>query len=301
MIKKLIFFSLTSLTLFNTTFAEDWCAPYINYCASVFSITNTTFEIGYATGRYITLDQDYTEIGMFMPILNSDNHQFFFDVKGYRFDKGKWGESAGFGYRTRYFDKGVFGINLYYDGITVQRHRHWNKHSYNQVGLGLEWLSECYDLRTNIYLPYGVKLFKSHKCCFDDFSDGFFAKSRILDFAYGGIDAEAGATLFSRYDFELYAAAGPYYYQRAKARNFWGGLARLEFSWRDIISVQGIVTADKENHTNVQGIFRLSLPLSLTGLRAICSCDGLLFQPVRRNGVILTDHCCDWDWNWDDN
>ncbi len=300
MIKKLIFFCFTSFSLFNAVFSDNWYSPYVNYCASSFSFTNTAFEVGYATGKYITLDQDYTEIGMFMPILNSNDNQFFFDVKGYCFDNGKWGESAGFGYRTRYLEKGIFGINFYYDGITAQRHRYWNKHSYNQVGLGLEWLTECYDIRTNIYLPYGVKLYKSHKCTFDDFSEGFFAKSRILDFAYGGIDGEIGTTAFCRYGFELYAAAGGYYYQRARARNFWGGLARLEISWKDYISIQGIVTADKENHANVQGIFRLSLPLSLLGLKAICSCDGL-FQPVRRNGVILTDHCCDWSWNWDDN
>lgn len=286
----------------ETNIGED-CAP----CSGgLFTLANSTFEVGYAFGRYISLDENYLELGLFTPLLQSDSSQFFIDAKGYRFDNGKWGSSAGVGFRTKLCDYG-FGANVYYDYL---RSFH-SKHNYNQWGIGLEFLGGCFDVRANGYFPFGKRKYSSCTCVFDfndfsygDFSDsnsGFYAENTKKEFAYTGFDAEVGFQLFSFCDIDFYAAGGPYYYKRCdKKFDFWGGYGRFEVSWKDILSAQVIVTSDKVYNTNVQGIVRLSVPLNFFSCSSQCTCDNLLAQPVRRNGVILTDTCCDWCWNWDD-
>lgn len=276
--------------LCNHTHAEENCdASLLNFC-------NTSFQVGYAFGQYIALEDNYTQFGLFSPLLNRNDFQFLVDLKGYRLDNGKWGASSGFGLRTLSLCDSVFGFNMYYDYIRGE-----SKHNYNQVGAGLEWLNSCYEIRVNGYLPFGIKTYSCCKCCFDDYGDGLFARRQFLNFAYGGFDAEAGITVFRCRDIRFYSAVGPYYYQRNRARDFFGGFVRFQADWRDIFTAQLIITTDKQNHTKAQGIITFSIPLRVFGCEPLCSCNDLLLQPIRRNGIILTDSCCDWEWNWNDD
>lgn len=276
------------------------CTPCETQCcsSSLFNLSNSRFEIGYAFGRYISLDENYLELGFFSPILNSDSYQLLVDTKGYRFDNGKWGASAGLGFRTALCDS-VIGANVFYDYL-----RGSYKNNFNQVGVGVEWLSGCFDVRANGYFPVGTTTYYDCACVFDDFSDSLFASKSFAEYAYTGFDAEVGMNLFSYCDFNFYAAGGPYYYKRTgKNFDFWGGYGRFEVSWKDMLSAQVIVTGDKVYSTRVQGIVRLSLPFSFfsSSCNTQCVCNEQLLRPIRRNGVILTDKCCDWTWNWDDN
>jgi hypothetical protein len=271
-------------------------APY-NYNL----LENVQFEVGYATGKFISIDKDYAEIGAFAPVIIDDRWAPFVDARGYRFHDGKWAASAGLGLRrnlSECCECSALGVNLYYD-----YRRGLARTNFHRVGFGLEWLNSCWDARVNGYFPVWRRTQTASTCVFDQIGGGFFATRRKLDFAYTGFDAEVGAPLFNYCDINLYGAAGPYYFYRTHHHHFWGGYGRLELDWKTYLSLEGRVSYDHVHHTQAQGLVRLSVPLdffySSCG-RCECECDWLLIQPVRRIGILLTDHCCDWKWNWRD-
>lgn len=250
---------------------------------------DTRLEFRYATGEFINIDHDYSEVNLFAPFARFSNWGLFTDLYGYRFNNGKWGSSVGLGIRKQ-LDLGILGLNVYYDS------RACTKRNFQQVGVGLECFTRYLDFRINGYLPVSRKVISSHHHIFDSIGDGFFAENRRLDYAYDGIDAEIGTSV--KYcDFNIYGGVGPYYYSRKDFCNFCGGFSRLEIWWRSIISIEVRASYDKINRGNIQGIFSINLPLGdLFNIHN--SCESIFTRPVRRNEIILTDHCCDWKWNW---
>lgn len=256
-------------------------------------------EFGYAAGKYISIDKNYAEIGLFVPFSLTDCDFSFIDARGYRFSNGKWASSLGFGIRNNISECSAIGVNAYYD-----YRRGESRNNFNQIGLGFEWLNCCWDFRINGYLPISRKVQTSQFCSFNQLGDGFFATRRRIEYAYKGFDAEIGVPLMCYGDFNLYGAVGPYYYSRTHRHHFIGGQGRLELNWKSILSFQVRISHDKVYSTHVQGLIQISLPLDF-----LCSgfcgnnrcCQDFINQRVRRNGIILTDHCCNWKWNWDDS
>lgn len=270
----------------------------VQFCLDASLIDNNIFqkteiELGYYTGRFISIDEDYLEIGLFAPFYLSNCYTTFLDVHGYRFNDGKWASSAGLVIRQNLSEFSALGFNTYYD-----YRRGISRHNFHQIGLGFEWLKNCWDFRINGYLPVSQKTQTSNFCVFDQLGDGFFATSRRVEYAYNGFDAEIGMPLLSCCNFNLYGAAGPYYYMRSHQNHFWGGHGRLELDWKSIFYLQIRMSYDKVHSTNFQGVIQVSFPLDFCWKN--CGCHGLMSKRVQRNGIILTDHCCDWTWNWDD-
>lgn len=264
-------------------------------CDSIFQ--GTRFEFGYDTGNYISIDKDYAEVDVFVPLFLSNCYTLFFDVHGYRFNNGKWAASTGVGIRKNLTEFSALGMNTYYD-----YRRGKSKRNFHQIGLGFEWLNNCFDFRTNGYLPISKKTQTWNFCVFDQLGDDFFATRRKIEYAYSGFDAEIGKQLFSYFDFNLYSAVGPYYYLRSHQNHFWGGYGRVELDWKSILSVQIKISYDRIYRTNIQGTFQISIPLELfcSGrFSKNCGCHRLPSQQTMRNGIILTDHCCKWKWNWE--
>lgn len=270
------------------------CADCSQCCDTIFQ--ETQIELGYYTGDYISIDEDYCEASVFAPFSLSNCYTPFLDVRGYRFNHGKWAASAGVGIRKNLSEDSALGVNTYYD-----YRRGESDHNFHQIGLGFEWLNNCWDMRINGYLPVAKKRQQSSFCVFNHIGDDFFATRRKSEFVYSGFDAEVGMQFLNYCDFNVYGAAGPYYYVRSDQNHFWGGYGRLELDWKSILSAQVRVSHDKVFSTNVQGIFQITFPLDF-----FCSgwenwgCNHLVNQQVWRNGIILTDHCCNWTWNWDD-
>lgn len=265
-------------------------------CDAIFQ--EAQMEFGYYVGRYITIRKDYFEVGMFAPLSLPNSYTPFLDVHGYRFNNGRWAASAGIGLRKSLPEGSVLGFNAYYD-----YRRGESKHNFHQIGLGFERLNSCWDVRINGYLPILHKTQISEFCLFDQLGDGFIATRSRIEYVYSGFDAEVGASLLSPCSIHFYGAAGPYYYARAHKNHFFGGYGRLEVDWKSIFSMQVRVSYDKVNSVNAQGIFQISFPLGFFCSRSCKEnwwCHHLTNQPVWRNGIILTDHCCNWTWNWDD-
>lgn len=291
--KKLIFSTLLSIFAASGHAYDFGCGE--NNC---FSFQDPIIGLGYYTGKYISIDRDYGEISLFVPSSEVDCWSFFLDAHGYCFLNGKWAGSVGGGVRWDVSSCQTLGVNVYYDFRRAKSH-----HNFNQIGVGFEWLSNCWDLRVNTYFNAGSRKHSSGFVFFDDIGDGFEADRRRIEYSYQGFDAEVGFPIFDYCDFDFYVAGGPYYYVNKNHNDFWGGYGRAVVDWKSMVSAEIKVSHDKIYHTNVQGIFRISFPFDFFCASSCDECcdDDCAYPQVYRNGVILTDDCCHWNWNWDDN
>ncbi|MBS4168644.1 inverse autotransporter beta domain-containing protein [Parachlamydia sp. AcF125] len=250
------------------------------------------FECRYHTGKFISIDRDYLDLHLFFPLANEDI-SLFLDTNGYRYDKGKWGASVGGGIRKSLAEGRIIGLNAYYDYLRGRL-----KRNFHQIGVGFEWLTDCYDIRINGYLPILAKVHPGPCCYFDNLGSGFQATRCSSEYSYGGLEAEIGKSLFTCRDFDLYAAVGPYYFSRKHFKHFSGVHARLAIDWKSLVSIGIRASHDKFYVTQIQGFFAISIPFIGRFSSDLCQDPSFSVQPVRRNGVILTDRCCNWTWNW---
>lgn len=250
------------------------------------------FIFAYTQGKYISLETGYATVGIFTPYAKRD-WLTFVDLRGYRFDDNRWGGSVGLGGRFMLPCYGAVGLNAYYDALEGK----WGG-NFHQVGGGLEWLNPCWDIRLNGYFPIGRHSHFHKKCFFSDLGGGFMASRGRLEYVYSGVDLEAGMHLFTRGAWDLYGALGPYYYSAHEhKRYFYGAFARLQFSYNDYFYAQIKMSHDRIYHTRVQGTVELKIPLEFFLCLPACGCEWFT-KPVYRNGVILTEQCCTWSWNW---
>lgn len=294
--KKLFYTTLLSIFAASHGYAYDFGCG--NNC---FSFQDPIVEAAYYTGKYVSIDKDYGELGFFLPSCSVDCWSLFLDASAYYFINGKWAASAGFGVRNEICNGQILGMNLFYDYRRGHSH-----HNFNQIGLGFEWLSNCWDLRANTYFNVGSNRNFGDLKTFD-LGDNYISTVRELEYSYTGFDIEVGMPLFDYCDLEFYIAGGPYYYVNRHHENFWGGYGRAEVSWKSLLTAEIKVSSDKEYCTNVQGIFRVSLPFdffcatSCNDCSTDCNdcCDDY-YRPIYRNGIIMLNDCCNYTWNWDD-
>jgi hypothetical protein len=262
-----------------------------------FDLPEAEFDLGYTVGKYINIGE-HAEIGAFIPFELCSPYQFFIDGRGYRFNGGKWATSAGVGIRSIFFDCDVLGVNAYYD-----YRRGKAQGDFQQVGIGGEWLTNWLEFRINGYIPVGSKMHKGHFHSFD-LGDGYLATRQQHQFAFGGFDAEIGLPYINYYGLGFYGGIGPYFYGKEHHDHFWGGFARFEMDWRSILYAEVVYSYDKIHTSNVQGVFRFSIPLNFFCDSYNCdpydSCGDLLTNRVHRSGIILLDNSCHWTWNWND-
>lgn len=259
-------------------------------------------EAGYAFGQFIGLEQNYEELALFVasPICNP--WPFFVDVRGYHLSgDGEWAASVGTGLRVRDFcNERLWGANLYYD------YREGCFGPFHRIGVGLESLGECWDLRINGYIPICSNKRNGRVYIFDDPVVDAHSTCHRQEFQFYGVDLELGAPLFCACDWPvfLYGAIGPYYYYSKDPSDVYGGYGRLELDMWEYLSLEVRVSSDNEFGTHAQGKIMITIPLDLlysywNGSNCCADyCEPLYVQPVRRNNVIFTEKCCDWTWNW---
>lgn len=297
MIKKITLSCVSILSLcaalftFASASSEDGCCSPRSSC-----LDDIRFEVGYATGKFIGIDKDYLELGVFAPFQATCDSYVFTDLRAYRFDESEWATSMGLGFRKGFCDM-VLGGNVYWD----YREGHCNT-DFNRIGIGVEYLSDCFDVRINGYIPVSAQTGWCRKHYYNDYEGGYSATCRRKEFCVAaGFDAEIGTPFFCWCDLSLYGAVGPYYFDKKNEENYWGGMARLELNWKSLLSLEVRTSYDRHNHSHTQGRFLVSIPLDFFNF---CNCDDrccwdrLFTQPVERNGIIFLDHCCNYTWNW---
>ncbi len=253
-------------------------------------------DVSYNMGKFIDIKKDYTEIGLFLPVGFADRWLTFAEARSYHFNHSKWGANAGLGLRWL-SDERLGGINLYYDYLAGRFHQ-----GFHGLGIGLEFLGASYDLRANGYFPVSHSSHHSKLFIYDDFIGSYVATCREREFMIRqGFDAEFGLPLACWRGLALYGALGPYYYHPPRCHtNYWGGQARLELGWRNYLSLQVRTSYDHSNHFHAQGRIEVNFPFEIFNPLHRCESfySNLSTQPVVRNGIIFTDHCCSFTKNW---
>lgn len=281
----------TTLALEPETLVDNQECCEINY------LQYSRLEAGYSWGDFIYINEDYAELGLFVPLMLSNHFVIFADARGYRFNDHSWGTSVGLGVRGFICDNQLLGVNVYYDHF---KSRYNN--DFNRLGVGFEYLGPCCEYRINGYFSVG-----NESQTFDSFTCPYrgtiyeYNQYEVESSIGNGFDAEMGSSIFCCCNFRVYGAAGPYFYKSNRHGNIWGGYARLEFNLYDYFFIRVRSSYDDVYHSRTQVTALVSVPLDILCNWRCCRdyCLDFLTQPVRRNGILFTNQpCTNSTWNW---
>lgn len=255
------------------------------------SSLQTNLFVGQREGRGIGYKRGYTTLGAQAAYVRDCGCFIpFLDIRGHRFDDNKYAANAGIGvrYSLESCARSILGANIYYD------YRQYHSKNFNQVGIGLEWLSDCINVRVNGYIP--IERSRRIRTTLCRYLGGFFLEKRKFAHALGGADAELEVLLLRCRKFEIYAAAGPYAFaQRTKrhhTRRAIGGQFRMEARLGTYFIVGGCVSRDSLFHTRGQGYITFDFPLGWGCFKDCCTTPDLLFVPVIRREIIPIHNQC---------
>lgn len=261
------------LSLISTSYALE---PY--YARADLSHTEGS-GIGYRRG-FTTLD------GFLMG--ESCNLYPFIDIRGHGMDNRKIAGNFGAGLRYISESDWIFGINAYYD-VRQGDHRDFdrNGHYFHQVGIGLEALSDCLDVRFNFYQPVGKKRWDFTQI---HFNDGLgitpiFSFNRQTTFTY--LNAEIGSYIGSGsfcncVNWRTYFAVGPYMLKEHHKNEKWGAALRLDADLTPYLSLEFRTGYDQQFLGYGQVKLAIHFPLyPLSSIRQVTDTCGYPFsEPV---------------------
>lgn len=237
-------------------------------------------------------DEAFGSFDLFLPMTGDGNRLLFLDARAsfgseQEIEQG----SLGIGYRFRHDNGWVYGINGYFDYLNSQY-----DNSFTQIGVGLEALSQDWEIRANAYLPVG-----------DIESSLAIANAALIEAnrlvfrageetAMDGFDAEIGYRLpfLSPDDLtQIKLFAGGYYYTGDDLEDVPGVSARIELSRAGLPAFGNgsrftlIAGLTHDDQRDTQGIFlaRLRVPLGDTSGQAPYD---PLYRRVDRQDAIRT-------------
>ncbi len=238
---------------------------------SVYVVPRTHFGkgIGFPSG-YSTLE------------ITPGNANFLADLRGHFLNDNSYAANAGLVYRSNYPDVcSALGFNLFYD------FRHDYGHSFNQIGLGIEYLTPEWELHANGYLPVGKDHTTIFKCHFD-YEDGLFLEKKKTATALGGVDFRVTSVILDNKWANLSIEGGPYFFS-----DFFGALGNLTLSFKDRAFLKAMVTSDPVFGTRYQG--EIGLTFFFGTKEKECS---RRQKAVSRNEIIPLFRCCRWRSNF---
>ena len=228
--------------------------------------TNPTqrIEVKHIESKGVGYDQGYSTLeGFFtIPYMLDGSWVPFLDVRAHIFNNGKPAVNGGLGIRYLTNSR-AWGLNTYYD------YRKTHRFHYNQVGFGFESLGEIWDFRANAYVPVGKKGSSLYQTHFHEFKNHSIILSSKKEISMIGANAEVAAHALRTENYNLYTAAGPYYFEQ-EGKVAWGGEGRVAFSLYDYVRFQISGSYDTVFHGIVQG--EVALTFSFGGKRTIKSC-----------------------------
>lgn len=256
-------------------------------------------------GRGIGYGDGYTSLtGFFAPNPEGLTVLPFVDLRGHVFDDGRFAANAGFGLRGILGDCWVLGGNAYYD---FRNTKHQN---FNQVSAGLEALHPRWEVRANGYLPVGRKTsglyqvsetstatlnsFVGHNALID------YCQSRYgkMQYAMRGVNSEVGYHVFLSKNYDVFVAAGPYYFN-FDSKNAVGGKIRAAVKIFDYLTLEIMDSYDSRFKEIFQGQISVNIPFGqrqdLSKSKTFAKCDRAytlnqrMVQDVERQEIIVID------------
>jgi hypothetical protein len=250
-------------------------------------------DFGHIEGKGIGYDVGYTQIAMVLgPEYRIGHGIALLDLRGVIFDDGKL--AANVGMIARFLPKffcEVFGLNVFYD---FREGKHGN---FNQISAGLEMLHRRWELHGSARVPLGVTK-HTKKCVFDHYIGPYREVCKSRQFALNAFDLTLGYYLVKSKNFQLYAAAGPYYLSGAFDSSSFGGKALLRPQFTDYFAVELSASHDDIYETIYQVNAIFSLPLykfssALNSKKGPCrTTNRQIYQPIDRDIVLRhKSHC----------
>jgi len=239
---------------------DEWCiSPYRAIHAS--ARHNEANGIGYKEG-YTTVEVFgiYDGFGTsFMP---------FFDLRGHIFNDGNPAGNLGIGERSLISSiNHTYGSYIYYD---VRRVGHGQ--TTQQISPGVELVGERMEYRINCYFPIVNRKGRKFSYKFDKFAgNNILLKFKQNQTMMGG-DAEVGVHIPQNTTYDVYAAAGPYYFHSSNA-SAWGGRVRVLGRYKEYITLEVDYSYDKLFRNIVQGSIAFTVPFGGKLKRCTRCCD----------------------------
>jgi len=252
------------------------------------------YHISHTEGKGLGYSVGYTSLDLFLsPSSKQTCWVPFADLSGHVFNDGNYASNLGLGFRWLDDCHQSWGISGFYDTFqTSQRY-------YHQVGLGIEALSDTWDVRINGYLPIGRKNTPIYAFVYEDLSPSGFLLNAKTQFAMKGVDAEFG------YHFSnLYVGIGPYYYcgktsateNVFDARNKYalGGRLRVRSTFFNFFTLDAETTYDSRFNWTGQATLGVNIPFDFNFNQCAffnnysCILE-MIQQPVIRNPMIVVD------------
>lgn len=256
--------------------------------------------IGYKEG--------YTTLQGFIAPMQWGNYIPFFDLRGHVFNNGKFAANTGLGLRY-IFDsaQSMIGGNVYYD------YRSTKHHHYNQIGVGAEYFFGKWEARANGYFPVGSRTQTYHKELLGSTFKAFQGNNLLInehykskqEFAMIGFNAEVGVhPLEIQRNYDLYVAAGPYYFSGKGNKNAWGGMVHAKGTFWKYLSLEIGDSYDHLFHNRFHAEVAVNVPLGKRKQRSLkkgnggqdanaCFANNIMFyrasQPADRQEIVVVD------------
>lgn len=288
-------FNLTSGRLFaETSFLEPASSIEQPLNKSVFFSPICLYP-SYTAGKWLDNNTGYTSVNFYSVMSEWQFKQLtpIVDLKGHVFNNGKIAANLGMGARYQLLSDCIFGVNCFYD----YRRGSWNHH-FHQIGYGVEFLSNCIDVRFNGYFPLNQKAHsRHHTYTFDQYR----AVCTATRYAVKGFDIEVGKWMFTCPHWNAYAALGTYYLSmRHPNCNEWGCQARVRSNIGRYVSIEVKGGYDKTHKGMIVATVNLENIFDWFSCCSYDPCKSILYQPIERRDLIVfgPKKCC-WTWNWD--
>ncbi len=250
-------------------------------------------DIGHIEGKGVGYDTGYTKLSVILgPEYRLGHHLTLFDLRGVVFDDGKL--AANLGLIGRFPSKSfceIFGWNLFYD---FRQGRHGN---FNQISGGFEVLNKRWELHINGGVPIGHRK-HAKTCVYDNYIGPYREVCKRNEVAEYFVDGSVGYYFLNYKNFQLYAAAGPYYMNGPINTSAVGGKALLRPQFGDIASVELSISHDRLFETIYQINVVLTLPLYrlspvLKNKKGPCGmATRQVYQPIDRDMILYKKCCC---------
>lgn len=271
------------------------------------------FYLAHREGNGIGYNCGYTTTGICIaPLAQFPSFtQLFLDGKIHLFNNGNVAGNLGLGTRIIFPNSPyIMGFNVYYD---YRRDHHLD---YNQIGIGFETFTPCWECRINAYFPINTKKHLVDVTTFDSFEGDFYYVCAKQLIPYTGIDAEIGSWFKRRCACDcwgIYVGAGPYYYYRRSdchdpSGHFStvGGRVRVVACIFDWLSINVNAGYDSIWKGNAQAQIMLCFPFGC-GFTSSGCCENncnldylkrIATQPVYRQDIIPIKKNHVYWWNW---
>lgn len=236
-------------------------------CSGIFA-NSFPYEGDLSAGTDITDKYYNSYIDLLLPVYGNENSFLFLSPKmnmtGKAFlESSSNGNSIGIGYRKYHENlfnmQAITGINVYYDNTTTK-----TGNNFQQIGAGLEFLTNGFDIRINGYFPFS-NTEKFLKKSFDLFEEHTIAATDYYESALCGFDTEIGIKLPITDKFGIFRILGGYYmFKTNKLEKDLKGLkATLEYKPINILKLSyGIFENKNLQQTNWLANISLNIPFN---------------------------------------